>query len=160
MLLSTRRHVCRLISTICLNSSRKEVREGKKWEKVLDNRGNIEGKINGIFAPVSPGTHPRNPAAWTLHRLCLQLPAPAGQHAGSVWGASPGCSGVRAWARPGVADRGGTTAHGSAQVQHAHRRWDDATGRGLSRIRSVLGDPGPGQAEEEQTPAGDAAGYA
>src|SRR5262249_1666531 len=59
--LSTRRHVCRLISTICPNSSRKEVREGKKWEKVLDNRGNIEGKINGIFAPVSLGAPPGTP---------------------------------------------------------------------------------------------------
>src|SRR5262249_54550133 len=40
------------------------------------------GKLNGIFAPVSAGTHPRHPAAWTLHRLCIQLPAPAGQRAG------------------------------------------------------------------------------
>src|SRR2546428_1747304 len=34
------------------------------------------GKLNGIFAPVSPGAHPRNPTAWTPHRLCIQLPAP------------------------------------------------------------------------------------
>jgi hypothetical protein len=34
------------------------------------------GKSNGIFAPVSPGAHPRNPTAWTPHRLCIQLPAP------------------------------------------------------------------------------------
>src|SRR5262249_34119349 len=107
------------------------------------------GKSNGIFAPVSLGAHPRSPAAWTLHRLCLQLPAPAGQHAGSVWGAAPGAPGRGPGHGLGVADRGGTTAHGSAQVQHTRRRWDDATGRGLSRIRGVLGDPGPGQSEEE-----------
>src|SRR2546428_8712274 len=35
------------------------------------------GKLNGIFAPVSPGAHPRRPTAWTPHRLCIQLPAPA-----------------------------------------------------------------------------------
>src|SRR5438093_13538246 len=34
------------------------------------------GKLNGIFAPVFPGAHPRNPTAWTPHRLCIQLPAP------------------------------------------------------------------------------------
>src|SRR5207253_11456821 len=31
----------------------------------------------GIFAPVSPGAHPRRSTAWTPHRLCIQLPAPA-----------------------------------------------------------------------------------
>src|SRR5262249_3197214 len=51
------------------------------------------GKSNGLFAPVSPGTHPRTSAAWTPHRSCIQLPAPAGQRAGEVWGASPGFSG-------------------------------------------------------------------
>ena len=51
------------------------------------------GKLNGIFAPVSAGAHPRNPAAWTLHCLCVPLPAPAGQRAGEVRGASPACSG-------------------------------------------------------------------
>ena len=40
------------------------------------------GKLNGIFAPVSPGAHPRNPAAWTQRRLCVPLPAPAGRRAG------------------------------------------------------------------------------
>src|SRR5215831_15864067 len=30
---------------------------------------------NGILAPVSVGVHPQPPAAWTPHRLCIQLPA-------------------------------------------------------------------------------------
>src|SRR5262249_46306927 len=51
------------------------------------------GKSNGIFAPVSAEAHPRHPAVWTLQRLCIQLPALAGQRAGEVRGASPGCSG-------------------------------------------------------------------
>src|SRR5262249_42288709 len=79
------------------------------------NFGRI-GKSNGIFALVSLGAHPRNPAAWTLHRLCLQLPAPAGQRAGAVRGASSGCPGGE---RRGTAGRGGgRRAHGPAQ---AHR---------------------------------------
>src|SRR5215470_14177201 len=51
------------------------------------------GKTNGILAPVAAGAPPRHPAAWTLHRLCIQLPALAGQRAGEIWGAAPGCSG-------------------------------------------------------------------
>jgi len=61
---------------------------------------------------------------------------------------------------PVVEGRGGTTAPGSAQVQHARRRWDDATGRGLSRTRSMLGDHGLGQWEVGRTRAGDAVGCA
>ena len=74
------------------------------------------GKSNGIFALVSLGAHPRNPAAWTLHRLGIQLPAPAGQRAGAVRGASSGYPGGE---RLGTAGRrGGRRAHGPAQ---AHR---------------------------------------
>src|SRR2546427_10063466 len=51
-----------------------ELQEASPMEKKLRI-----GKLNGIFAPVSAGAHPRNPAAWTLHRLCVPLPAPAGQ---------------------------------------------------------------------------------
>jgi hypothetical protein len=55
-------------------------------------RGRI-GKLNGIFAPVAMGAHFRNPTVRTPHRLCVLLPAPVGQLAGEVRGASPGCSG-------------------------------------------------------------------
>src|SRR5262249_18996768 len=51
------------------------------------------GKLNGIFASVSPGTPPRNPTAWALQRLWVPLPAHAGQCAGEVQSAFPGCSG-------------------------------------------------------------------
>src|SRR5262249_5967536 len=51
------------------------------------------GKLNGIFASVSPGTPPRNPTAWALQRLWVPLPARAGQCAGEVQSAFPGCSG-------------------------------------------------------------------
>jgi len=32
------------------------------------------GKINGIFAPMSAGAHPQNPAAWTPQRRGVSLP--------------------------------------------------------------------------------------
>src|SRR5438128_6270416 len=37
------------------------------------------GKSNGIFAPVSPGAHPRRPTARTPHRLFVLLPVPVGR---------------------------------------------------------------------------------
>jgi hypothetical protein len=42
------------------------------------------GKLNGIFASVSPGTHPRNPTTWTLQRLWVPLPALASRLADLV----------------------------------------------------------------------------
>src|SRR5438132_4416141 len=77
------------------------------------------GKLNGIFAPVFPGAHPRNPTAWTPQRLYVPLPAPAGQRAGEVWGASPGYP----WgeSRGTAGRRGGRMAPGHAQA-HRHAR--------------------------------------
>jgi hypothetical protein len=84
------------------------------------------GKSNGIFAPVSAGAHPRNPAAWTPQRLGVPLPAPAGQRAGEVRSASPGCSGG---AGPGPAgggrqgrDDGTRKCPGSARTSPMGRR--------------------------------------
>ena len=37
------------------------------------------GKSNGLFAPVSPGAHPRRPTARTPHRLFVPLPVPVGR---------------------------------------------------------------------------------
>jgi len=48
---------------------------------VWPSRGRI-GKSNGIFAPVSPGAHPRNPTTRTPQRLGVPLPVPAGRRAG------------------------------------------------------------------------------
>jgi len=42
------------------------------------------GKSNGIFALVSAGAHPQNPAAWTPQRLWVPLPAFASRLAGLV----------------------------------------------------------------------------
>src|SRR5215813_3430895 len=104
----------------------------------------------------TPGTPPPGRRIASVSRgLCLQ------RGAADRFGVRlQGAPGARAWAWPVVAGKGGRMAHGSAQAQRARRRWDDATGRGLSRMRRVLGDHGPGQSEEEQTPAGDAVGYA
>ena len=77
------------------------------------------GKSNGIFTSVSTGAHPRSPAAWTPQRLYVPLPAPAGQRAGEVWGASPGYP----WgeSRRTAGRRGGRMAPGQAQA-HRHAR--------------------------------------
>src|SRR5215475_15138768 len=78
-------------------------------------RGRI-GKLNDIFVLVSLGAHPQNSTAWTPQRLYVPLPAPAGQRAREVRGASSGCSRGE---RLGTAGRrGGRMAHGHAQ---AHR---------------------------------------
>src|SRR5439155_3208735 len=77
------------------------------------------GKLNGIFAPVFPGAHPRNPTAWTPQRLYVPLPAPAGQRAGEVWGASPGYPWGESLGTAGR--RGGRMAPGHAQA-HRHAR--------------------------------------
>src|SRR5262245_33335975 len=42
------------------------------------------GKINGIFAPVSPGVHPWHPTTRTSHRLWVPLPALASRLADLV----------------------------------------------------------------------------
>jgi len=74
------------------------------------------GKLNDIFVLVSLGAHPQNSTAWTPQRLYVPLPAPAGQRAREVRGASSGCSRGE---RLGTAGRrGGRMAHGHAQ---AHR---------------------------------------
>jgi len=73
-----------------LHAWAREIRE--RWCAETRRRRRI-GKSNGIFAPVSVGAHRRSPTAWTLHRLGVPLPAPAGQRAGEVQSASPGCSG-------------------------------------------------------------------
>src|SRR6266568_1157919 len=55
-----------------------------------------------------------------------------------------GAPGARALERAVVAGRGGTTAHGSAQVQHARRRRNHATGRGLVERKEFLASTGRG----------------
>ncbi len=118
------------------------------------------GKLNGIFVPVSVGAHRRSPPAWTLHRLDVPLPAPAGQRAGEVWGASPGCSGGEGLGTGGGGRQGrndGTRkCPGSARTSPPKPRHGSWT----SRTQRVLGEHGPGQSEGERTPAGDAARYA
>src|SRR2546428_3650192 len=118
------------------------------------------GKLSGILVPVSVGAPRRSPPAWTLHRLDVPLPAPAGQRAGEVWGASPGCSGGEGLGTGGGGRQGrndGTRkCPGSARTSPPKPRHGSWT----SRTQRVLGEHGPGQSEGERTPAGDAARYA
>jgi hypothetical protein len=59
------------------------------------------------------------PTAWTPQRLCVPLPAPAGQRAGEVRGASPGYPGGESLGTAGR--REGRMAHGHAQARRYAR---------------------------------------
>jgi hypothetical protein len=104
------------------------------------------------------------PTAWTPQRLCVPLPAPAGQRAGEVRGRLQGAPGARAGARlaggeggwhPGRHRRAGTQEAFAARTSPAGPRW-----RGLSRTRISLSDSGRVQWEVGRTRAGDDVGYA
>ena len=70
------------------NTRSRNTRSWALWEGgqllavTVYKKGARIGKLNGIFVPVSVGAHRRSPPAWTLHRLDVPLPAPAGQRAG------------------------------------------------------------------------------
>src|SRR6516164_10488752 len=108
----------------------------KKYARGLDNSGNIEGRINGIFAP-PPSRTPLVLAA--DHRLRLPRHAPPARHGSplerpvtqyraawtcrSGWGRlkPQGCPRARASGRPVLAARG-EDDKGMAQAQKGERR--------------------------------------